>query len=152
MKNSNSNWFVLNNKYNLRILHHSWCSASNKSTKKASYIKLTQGVAYCIKLTQGFPHQKKLFSTCQQLITCIYGNFFPYLVPSFTNFVFIFMSITSFFTPRNTKAINSEPTPQCSPLLLESLGSTIVIPTMQVTPLQSQDKGSNKDNLRLSQS
>ena len=55
------------------------------------------------------------------------------------------MSITSYFAPRNTKVIDNDPTPACSPLLLASSASTTTIPTMQATPLQNKDKD-NKDN------
>ena len=58
------------------------------------------------------------------------------------------MSITSYFTLRNTKATNSDLTPACSPLHLESLELTTTISTTQPTPLLNKDK----DNLCLSRS
>ena len=39
---------------------------------------------------------------------------------------------------RNTKTINSDPTPQCSPLLLASSASTTTIPATQATPLKTR--------------
>ena len=74
------------------------------------------------------------------------ANFLLTLVTSFTNFVFIFMSITSYFILRNTKATNNDPTPQCSPLLLASSASTTVIPATQVTPLKP-GKGQGQQQL-----
>ena len=78
------------------------------------------------------------------------ANFLPTLVPSFTNFHFIFMSITSYFTLRNTKATNNDLTLACSPLHLESLESTTTISATQATPLLNKDKDNKQDNSRLS--
>ena len=50
------------------------------------------------------------------------------------------MSIDS-YSKRTTKVINNESTPECSPHPSESLGSTTIIPTMQVTPPKSSKQG-----------
>ena len=50
------------------------------------------------------------------------------------------MSIDSYFK-RNTKVIDDEPTPQCSPRHLESSESTTTIPATQATPPKASEQG-----------
>ena len=49
-----------------------------------------------------------------------YENFSPSHDSPFTFFSFYLMSITKYFTQRNTKVIDNDPTPACSPLFLAS--------------------------------
>ena len=63
------------------------------------------------------------------------------MVPLYNLLFFIFMRITDYFTQRNSKVIDDEITPLCSPHHSESLESTIAIPDSQPALIKQDSRG-----------